>query len=293
MHTPHNPSAAIYSRYSNSVWETDSPQSADDGDLRPLPDEGSASMQSYNDSQTGIWPQEESYEQGTPYTTMTDMDFDIGILSTMTQPLPQVADGDAATPLDTQSYSFSGAPLLYGGLGAERTLETAAPSFIPPSTRQFLVPRYFYPSMHGRSGLSMVVDSTMDLGIPSAQQFINVEQPIYPLGSDQSSFSNLARNTTLDDPRLATASIDSMDSPAPAPSPSMSAATSTSIVERCPYRGCRAKFTGSSWKDSLRRHKNIEHENKEKPICPVCHKVFQSGRDDNMKRHIRNQHPEY
>ena len=250
-------------------------------------------MQSYNDSQIGIWPQEESYEQGTPYTTVTDMDYDIGILSTMTQPLPQVADGDSATPFGTQSYSFSGAPLLYGGLGAERILETAAPSFIPPSTTQYSVPRYFYPSMHGRSGLSIVIDSTVDLGVPSAQQLIDVEQPIYPLGSDQSPFSNLAPNTTLDHPRLATASIESMDSLAPAPSPSMSAATSTSIVERCPYRGCQAKFTGSSWKDSLRRHKYNEHENKERPICPVCHTVFQSGRKDNMKRHIKSQHPEY
>ena len=250
-------------------------------------------MQSYNDSQIGIWPQEESYEQGAPYTTVTDMDYDIGILSPLTQPLPQVPDGDAAAPFGTQSYSFRGAPLLHGGLGAERTLEAAAPSFTPPPTSQYSVPRYFYPSIHGQPGVSIVIDNTMDLGVPSAQQLLEVEQPIYLHGSDQSSFSNLAPSTTLDNPRLATEGTEFTDSPAPAPSPSISAATSTSIVERCPYRGCQAKFTGSSWKDSLRRHKYNEHENKERPTCPVCHTVFQSGRKDNMKRHIKGQHPDF
>ena len=288
IYTPYNPSAAIHSQYSNSAWETDPSQSADDGDLRPMPDEGSASMQSYNDSRTGIWPHEDSYGPGTPYTNVTDMDYDIGILSPMTQPLPRVADAEAAAPFGTQSYSFNGAPLLYGGLGAGRTLETAARSFTPPSTSQYSVLRHIYPSIPSRSGVSM------DLGVPSAQQPIEVEQYIYALGSDQSSFSNPAPDTTLDNLPLATGSIELMTSPAPAPSPSISAAASSSIVEKCPYRGCRAKFTGSSWKDSLRRHRSNEHdENKEKPICPVCHTVFQSGRKDNMKRHIISKHPGY
>ena len=250
-------------------------------------------MQSYNDSQTGIWPQEHSYGQGTRYTTVTDMDYDIGILSPTTQSFSQVADADPAAPFGTLSYSFSGAPLRYGGLGAEKTLETAASSFTTSSTSQYSVPRYSYPSTHGRSGLSIVIDSTRKFGVPSAQQLIEVGQPIYPLANDQSSFSNLVPNTTLDNPPLATERIDFVSSPAPAFSPSTSAATSTSILERCPYRGCRAKFTGSSWKDSLRRHKINEHENKEKPICPVCDTVFQSGRKDNMKRHIKSQHPGY
>ena len=293
IYTPHNPSAAIHSQYSNSAWETDPSQSADDGDLRPMPDEGSASMQSYNDSRTGIWTQEDSYEQGTPYTNVTDMDYDIGIISPMTQPSPQVADAEAAAPFGTQSYSFNGAPLLYGGLGAERTLETAARSFTPSSTSQYSVPRHIYPSIHGRSGVSIMIDNTMDLGVPSAQQPIEIEQYIYPFGSDQSSFSNLAPDTTSDNLRLATGSSELMTSPAPAPSPSISAATSTSIVEQCPYEGCRAKFTGPAWKDSLRRHKSNEHENRKKPVCPVCNIVFQSGRNDNVKRHVISQHPGY
>ena len=251
-------------------------------------------MQSYNDSRTGIWPQEDSYGPGTPYTNVTDMDYDIGILSLMTQPLPQVADAEAAAPFGAQSYSFNDAPLLYGGLGAERTLETVARPFTRPSTRQYSVPCHIYPSTHGRSGVSTMIDNTMDLGVLSAQQPMEVEHHIHPLGIDQSSFSNPAPDTTLDNLRLATGSIELMTSPAPAPSPSTSGAKSSSIVEKCPYRGCRAKFTGSSWKDSLRRHRSNEHdENKEKPICPVCHTVFQSGRGDNMKRHIISKHPEH
>ena len=295
IYTSHSLSAAIHSQCSNSAWETDPSQSADDGDLRPIPDEGSASMQSYNDSRTGIWPQEDSYEHSAPYTNVADMDHDIGVLSSMIQPLPQVADADAAASLDVHSYSFQGDPLLHGGLGAERTLETAAPSFTSPSASQYSGPRYFYPSLHGRSGVSIVVDSTMDHGIPWAQQFVEVEQPLYPIGSDQSSLSNLAPNTTSDNPPFATASIDSTDSPAPAPapSPSISAATSTSILERCPHSGCRAKFTGSSWKDSLRRHRTNAHEDRERPICSVCRTVFSPGRKDNLKRHVKSQHPGY
>ena len=249
-------------------------------------------MQSYNDPQTGIWQQEDSYEQSTPYTTVTDLDHDMGIFPPMMQPLPQVANTDAAAPLGAQFYPTRGPLFLHEGFGAERTLETVAPSFTPPSTGQYSVPRYYSSSIHGQSGVSIMVDNTMDFGIPSAYQLIDVDQPIYPLGSDRSSFSNLAPNTTLDNPRLTTESIDLMNSLAQAPSPSISAATSTSIVERCPYVGCQAIFTGPSWKDSLRRHKK-KHEDNEKPICPVCHRVFHGGREDNVKRHVTNQHPEY
>ena len=250
-------------------------------------------MQSYNNSQTGIWPQEESYEQCRPYTSMTDIDNDIGIPSRITQPFLHVADADAAAPFDTQSYSFRDASLLHRGFDDEGALEPAAPSFTSPSTSHYSVPRNFHPLTHGRLGVSIVNYSTMNLGVPSAQQLIEVEQPIYPLGSNQSSFSHHSANITSYDPRLGTANIDFMNTPAPASSPSILAVTSSSIVESCPYSGCRAKFTGSSWKDSLRRHKNNEHENREKPICPVCHTAFGSGRRDNMKRHVISRHPEY
>lgn len=292
-YTPHRRSAAIYSPFSTSAWETNPSQSADDGDLRPMPDEGSASMQSYNDSQTGIWPQEDSYEQRTPYTTMTDMDNDIGILPHTTQPFPLVADADAAPFLGTQSYSFRHAPSLQGSHDVERTLEPAALSYTPPLTSQYSVPHSFHPSAHGGSGFSIINDRAMNLGVPLPQQIIKVEQPLHQLQSDQSSFSHYAPNNTLEAPRLATANIDFANSPAPASSPSISAATSSSIVEYCPYPGCRAKFTGSSWKDSLRRHKNNEHEKREKPICPVCRTVFGPGRKDNLKRHILSKHPEF
>ena len=293
IYTPRNRSATIYSQDSNSAWETDASQPADDGDLRPMPDEGSASMQSYNDSQTGIWSQEDIYEQVIPYTTVTDMDHDIGHLSPMTQPLPQIAGTYSAAPFGTRSYFFGGAPFVHRGFGAEGILGTAAPLFTPPSTSQYSASRYFYPSIDGRSGLSIVVDNTMDPGIPSAQQLLEVQHPVYPLGSDQSSFSNLAPNTTSHNPRLPTGDVEFLSSPAPAPSPSISAATSTSIVERCPHRGCRKVFTGPSWRDSLRRHRSNAHGNKPKPICPVCHKIFRGGRKDNMKRHVENQHPGY
>ena len=250
-------------------------------------------MQGYNDPQTGIWPQEDSYEEVTPYTTMTDMDYDMSIFSPMVQPLPQVVNADAAAPFNTHAYPTRGALLPDGGFGAERARETAAPSFPPPSTGQYSVPRYFSPSIHGRSGVSIMIDSTTDFGIPYDHQLIAVDQPIYPLGSDQSSFSSQAPNTTLDNRRLTTESIEFTDSPGLAPSPSVSAATSTSIVESCPYEGCQAVFTGSAWRDSLRRHKKNEHEDTERPICPVCHRVFYGGRKDNMKRHIKSQHPEY
>lgn len=250
-------------------------------------------MQGYNDPQTGIWPQEDSYEQGTPYTTVTDMHYDMGIFSPMVPQLPQVGNADAAAPFGTQSYLARGALLLDGDFSAERTPEIAAPSFTPPSAGQYSVPRYFSPSIHGRSGVSIMIDSTLDLGIPSAHQLTNLDQPIYQLGSDQSSFSSLAPTTTLDNRRLITESIDLTDSPSLIPSPSVSAATSTSIVESCPYEGCRAVFTGPSWRDSLRRHIKLDHKDTARPICPVCHRVFRGGRKDNMIRHVKSQHPGY
>ena len=228
---------------------------------------------------------------------MKDIGQDIGSGPTMTQTIPQslqqfINDAEAATFSGTQSYSHRDGSFMQAGLGANRRPETTAPLFTPQPASRYPVPQFPQPPMSSRSGVSIVIDNASDFQNPSDRQPIGIERSFYPHGSDQSSSSSRAPRITLDDPHLAAPTMTStpfMNPPTLAPSPSNSADTSNSMVEEC--RVCQAKFTGTFRKDTLRRHDSLEHGNKEKPICPVCKRVFRSGRLDNVKRHIKAKHP--
>ena len=296
--TPHR-SSATQSEYSGSAWETDPEPSADDGDLRPTPDNNSASMQSYNDPRTGIWSQENVYRQGIMNTASKNICHDNGIDHTVTQLIPQdfrqfLADVEAAAPFGTDSFSNGSILSTDPSLSANERPEIAAPSSSPLFTDGGPVSQLFQPPIHGRSGVSIVIDGTMNFEASSAQQPLQVERSFYPLSSDHISISSLAARISLDDAHPPTTNLPptmSIEPPTITAPPQTSADTSTTGIIRCTERGCQAKFTGDSWKDSLRRHKSGKHHNKPKPTCPECHMVFQSGRRDNLKRHIMDKHP--
>ena len=296
--TPHR-SSATQSEYSGSAWEPDPGPSADDGDLRPTPDNNSASMQSYNDPRTGIWSQENVYRQGIRNTATRNMRHDHVIDYTVTQLIPQdfqqfLADVEAAAPFGTDSFSNGGILSTDPSLSANGRPEMAAPSSLPPFTDGGPVSQLFQPPIRGRSGVSMVIDGTMNFETSSAQQPLQVERSTHPLGSDHISLLNLANRISLDDPHLPPTNLPptmSIEPPTTTGPPQISADTSPIGIVRCTERGCQAKFTGDSWKDSLRRHMTGKHRNKPKPTCSECHMVFQSGRRDNLKRHIMDKHP--
>lgn len=288
--TPHNSSATTYSQYSESAGGIDtSTPCVEDYDLRPMPDDNAASMQSYNDPRTGIWAQEEP--------TM-GMRRGSGINSTVTRLLPQnlqeiFANADAATPFGTESQSDECALFLNAASGADGGTGMAASSFPPLSTTGGPVPQILRLPSSGQSGVMIVINGTMYLADTSVQRTPGVEYSFLPPGSDLKSSPNMAPRILLDNPPLPTTALPptfTINPPAPAPSPSVSADISTAGVARCTFIGCGAKFNGGSRKDSLRRHKRNRHGNKTKPTCPECHLVIQSGRPDNLTRHILRQH---
>ena len=295
-YTPQRSSAATHSLYSGSTCETDPSPSGDEDELLPMPDDNTACMQSYNDPRTGIWAQDNTFGQATTYSTIRNTGQDNATNSMMTQSLPPhlqqiIADADAATPFGTHSYPSGGALSTHANLGADWT---PAPSLTALSISRGPILGYFQPPINGPSGVSIAIDSTMGFGVSLSQQPLNVERPLYPLGGSQGSSPNIAPRNVPNNPYLAAAnppSIRSTSSPTPATSPSHSTDTSNSVVVLCKVEGCRANFTGSAWRDSLRRHMKNQHGDEEMPICPVCHEVFRSRRPDNLKRHMKSQHP--
>lgn len=288
--TPHRSSAATQSQYSDSAWETVPPSpSADDFDSRPMPDENPASMQSYNDSQIGIWTQEDTYRRGETYPTITDMGLNNDTNIMMTRSVPQElqrfnADVDAAIFFRTQSHSDGGALLHNVGHDADGRPGSAALSFTPLSTSGGPVPQFLRPPINGRSGVSIVVDGTLDLGASLAQQPLEIERSSHQLGSNRISFSNIAPRITVDNSQLSA----TQPSPTLAASPSPPIGTSAKAVLRCTHRGCQTTFKS---KDARRRHISNKHSDKIKLTCPVCPEVFNSRRLDNVKRHIKDKHP--
>lgn len=275
--TPYKSSAATQSQYSDSAWETVPPSpSADDFDSWPMPDDNPAFMQSYNDPQTGIWTQGNTYGRGETYPTMT---------RSVPQELQRFnADADAAIFFRTQSHSDGSALLHNVGHDADERPRSAALSFTPLSTSGGPVPQFLQPPINGRSGLSIVVDGTLDLGASVAQQPLEVERSSHQLGSNRRSFSNNVPGMTMDSSQLLAAHLP----PTLAASPSPSASTLAKIVLRCTHRGCQTTFSA---KDARQRHINNKHSDKTKLTCPVCSTVFRSRRPDNVIRHIKDKHP--
>lgn len=249
-----------------------------------IPDDNFASRQSYNDPQTGIWPQENAYEQGGSYLTTVGMRLGSGITSNVARLLPPAwqemfANADAATPFGTDYYSNGRAP---------------NPSLSLSSTTESSVPQSSQFPYYGGSGNAIMVNATANAAAPPFQGPPEVGYSYLPSGSGDDAFPNIAPTTALDDLPLPTTMLSpdlSPNPPASAASPLASTGTPRTSVSRCTYEGCGAKFTGESRKDNLRRHKRLDHGNEPRPICPVCHLVIQSGRRDNLKRHMRDKHP--
>lgn len=288
--TPYRSSTTTQSQYSDSAWETVPPSpSADDFDSRPLPDDNPAFMQIYNDPQSGIWTQEDTYRRGEIYPAITDMGLNNDTNITMTRSIPQElrrfnADADAAIVFRTQSHSDGATVLHHVSHDADGRPGSAALSFTPLSTSGGPVPQFLRPPINGRSGVSTVGDGARNLGASLAQQPLGVERSSQQLGSNRSSFLNNAPRLTMDNSQLSA----TQPPPTLAASPSPSAGTSAKVVLRCTHRGCQTTFSA---KDARRRHINNKHSDKTKLTCPVCPTVFLSRRLDNVIRHIRDKHP--
>ena len=301
IYNPHRSSAATDNQYSDSAWET-LPQtpSADDPDPRPVPDGNSASLQSYNNPQTGIWPQVNTYARDSTYSPPMGMRHGNGTNSNVTHILPQslqklFANADAATPFGTEADSNEGPLLVSAGLGADGKAAMAIPSLPPPSIIKGLLPQSSNIPFHSGSTILNVANDAMDSAIFPVQDYSpEVEHLFLPPISNQEILPNIAPMILLDNAPLSVNTLPpamSLDPPTSAVSALDSASTSDTAVSGCDYRGCQAKFAGGSTKDSLRRHKLHYHGHKPKPKCPECQLVIQSGRRDNLIRHVTRKHP--
>ena len=222
-----------------------------------------------------------------------------GTNSNVTHLLPQsfqklFANADAATPFGTEAGSNEGPLLVSAGLGTDGKAAMATPSLPPPSITKGLLPQSSNIPFHSGSTISNVANDAMDSAIFSVQDSSEVEHLFLPPISNQEILPNIAPMILLDNPPLSVDTLPlamSVDPPTSAVSALASASTLDNAVSGCPYRGCQAKFAGGSTKDSLRRHKLHYHSHKPKPKCPECQLVIQSGRRDNLIRHITRKHP--
>ena len=251
-------------------------------------------MQSYNDSQTGIWIQEDAYEQASAWPAMRDVHQDDanGYLTMpyLSQNVQEVfARADAATPFGTESYPNEGTQLLGGGVGAEGRREMMA----PPSLSQGTTLQFFPPLLEAQSGIAGALDFQ---GSP-VRQTLSVRQPSVPLISRQNSSQGTVppvglESASLSAPTIPPTTLTSL--PSPADTPHHSADTSTTGTTKCPHKDCQAVFKGPTKNnDSLRRHLKHKHGQEPNLICPMCPTVFRSHRPDNLKRHFANKHPDY
>ena len=142
---------------------------------------------------------------------------------------------------------------------------------------------------------------------PSSERFVHYNRPIifpsstnptggfYTAPSDNSrpTSSSYASPTDVSyHPKTSPAtSIDLLSRTSGPTTPTASMAGSESgsgvtLCDLCP----NGKFGGTpgSQKRSLRRHKDKEHNNKEKLRCSTCDTTFVPGRPDNLKRHLKN-----
>lgn len=305
-YNPHKSSAATHSQYSESTWETvPSTPCAEDYDLRPIPDEHSACIQSCNDPRDGIWTQEHAYEQGTGHSAVTVMPCDSGMRFGATRVISQnlqrvLANAEAATPFGTELRSNREA------FGAHGTAPMVLPLLSPRSTIGGPVPQHGRFSPRCPSAVSIMINGKISAAFPDNRPpaFPDNRPPAFEHStldsfSDHEISSNIAPRTVMENPLLLPAMdlmfLDASASPPPSSSTTTkdSAATSTSSVARCTHKGCRKQFTGGTRRDTLRRHERLHHRDNPVLVCPVCDLVIQSGRPDNLKRHIAYKHPGY
>ena len=259
-----------------------------------MPDDNSASLQSYNDARTGIWFQESAYGVDTNYPIMTDIQHDGGTESVTTPLLPQrvqqvLTNADDATPFLSEPGSplYGRAPAMSAGLGNERREEMTAPSLLLPATSETSVPQFIHHPYGIRLGATSVIDRNLD---PEAQHRRD-HHSSFPLGGPQDPLQNIVPTIASNNLALPAITVQTTISTGPSdptPTPRVSTNTSTSGVARCTHKECRAKFKSM---DSLRRHNRLVHRDGPKLRCPQCNVFFQSGRPDNLKRHFASKHP--
>ena len=202
-----------------------------------------------------------------------------------------IANANAATPFGIDSRSNGGVPLVNAALGAYRGAGTVAPAILPPLTTGDPAPPF--PSNDETRVRIVITDAMHVAGLPVQRPPV-VDHSFLPPTSDQEIVSNIAPGIVSDNPSLPhtkllpATSVKTTDS---TPSPPVEADVSKTRVARCAFRGCGAKFKGTTTKDMLRRHKKTAHDGKPKPVCLECHMVIKSGRRDNLIRHIKSQHP--
>ena len=287
IHALHNSSGATHSHYSNSAWETvPTTPSADDYDLRPIPDDNSASMQSYNDPRIGIWPQENTYTQGETYMGSRH---EYGITPAETHLLPprlqEVCDNaDAATAFSTGSQFNEGALLVNAALGTGVGSGMTTPSFPSLSTTGGPISHLSQLPSGGRSKALIAINGTMKLATYPAEWSPTIEHVSLLPSRHRTTGPHLVPTIVTDIPPFPATNLP----PAVSLNPLASTPSPTTGVAKCTHEGCRARFKR---KDTLRRHNLNVHSEKPKPICPQCGLVIQSGRRDNWKRHIQDQHP--
>lgn len=246
-------------------------------------------MQSYNDPQLGIWPQENTYRQDRTYTSLMDTRHDGGIGPSITRLLPRnlrevCAKADAATPFATESHSSASTPTVSPALGAGETLGMTAPSFslsIPRASVSYLP----HTPSDDRSEV-MVTNTTKHFATFPGEWSPIVDHISLSAGRDHKTASEIAPTISLDIRPLPATDLPPLvftDPPASTPSPPASTGAPTTGVAKCTHKGCGAGFKGVSRKDTLRRHKLIVHSNRAKPVCPQCHYVIQSGRRDQLE----------
>ena len=292
-YTPHGSCASTHSHRSDSTWETiPSTPSTDEFDIRPMPDDNSASMQSYNHPRTGIWEGQESAYGG--HISMRNTRDGDGIsppkLQSLSQNFQQVFDNaDAATPFGTELH-FNG--IVDAALGGYGTPQPAISPLSTPSTTRGPVPQFNQASFGARPEISLRINNARDFEGSLVQQPPEVEQYFDHLSSDFLQ-SRPPRFALDDSPPPASSSISAVltDLPVPALTPSTSADRSTTHAVDCPY--CPKKFNGEKRMDTLRRHNRLEHSNRPKLVCPMCQLVIASRRLDNLKRHFQKKHPNY
>ena len=274
--------------------------SADEYDLRPIPDDNSASMQSYNHSQTGIWPQEHTYGHIIPHLS-TGIGVNTGVNPTVTRTPPRrlqdvFSRADAATPFGTELHSDRGAPLENAVVGPDRGAGMLTPSVSPMPISGDPVPQLFQFPSNGQAGGLIVINGRINFPAFPVSHFPEVKHFFPQSGDNQEVLPNITPKIMLENATPLGTCLPLAMSPNPpalASSPFATPGTLATDVVECTHTECHAKYAGKSRKDALRRHKRIVHGNKPKPICPKCHLVIESGRPDNLKRHITEKHPGY
>ena len=257
-------------------------------------------MQSYNNSQTGIWPQEHTYGRIIPHLSI-GIGVNPGVNPTVAGTPPRrlqevFSRADAATPFGVKTHSDRGTLPEGPMVGPNRGAGMLTPSLSQMPTSGDPVPQLSPFPSNGQAELLIMINGRIDFPHFPVSYLPEVEQLFPQSGNNQEVLPNITPTIMLDNATPLDTCLPpamSTNPPALASPPFATPTTLATDVVECTHTECHAKYAGKSRKDALRRHKRIVHGNKPKPICPKCHLVIESGRPDNLKRHITDKHPGY